>query len=134
MTNKGIILKKMYILSGKEKVFLRPEEAQPLKAGEVCNRCRADGGRKGTIMDNYISEGSDTGVPFMELPLGFGMALAKSEPAMRGYAALSEAEKEQLILRCKDVKTKSEMQKIVDSLVPGEDVQAIYQEEKERFS
>ena len=88
---------------------------------------------KGTAMD-YINESSYTGVPFTELPLGFGMALAQSEPAMKGYAALTETEKEQLILRCKDVKTKEEMQKIVDSLVPGEDVRAIYQEEKESFS
>lgn len=66
--------------------------------------------------------------------MGFGMALAQSEPAMEGYAALTEAEKEQIILRCKDVKTKEEMQRIVDSLAPGMDVQAICQEEKERFS
>ncbi|MCI8528263.1 MAG: hypothetical protein HFH82_03785 [Lachnospiraceae bacterium] len=70
----------------------------------------------------------------MDLPLGFGMALAQSEPAMKGYAALTEAEKERIILRCKDVKTKEEMQKIVDSLAPGMDVGAIWQEEKERFS
>ena len=75
-----------------------------------------------------------TSIPFMDLPLGFGMALAQSEPAMKGYAALSEAEKERIILRCKDVKTKEEMQKIVDSLAPGMDVGAIWQEEKERFS
>ncbi len=74
-----------------------------------------------------------TRVPFMDLPLGFGMALAQSEPAMKGYAALTEAEKERIILRCKDVKTKEEMQKIVDSLAPGMDVGAIWQEEKERF-
>lgn len=83
---------------------------------------------------DYSVEGSYTGVPFTELPLGFGMALAQSEPAMRGYSALTEAEKEQVILRCKGARTKGEMQKIVDSLVPGADVQAIYQEEKERFS
>jgi len=88
--------------------------------------------KKECAMDGF--ESSFTGVPFTDLPLGFGMALAQSEPAMKGYAALTEAEKEQLILRCKDVKTKKEMQEIVDSLVPGADVQAIYQEEKERFS
>ena len=75
-----------------------------------------------------------TGIGFPDLPLGFGVALAQSEPAMKGYAAWTEAEKEQIILRCKDVKTKEEMQKIVDSLAPGVDVQAIRQEEKERFS
>lgn len=86
-------------------------------------------------MDNSIN-GSYAGmaVPFTDLPLGFGMALAQSEPAMKGYAALTEAEKEEIILRCKDVKTKEEMQKVVDSLAPGVDVQEIRQEEKDSFS
>ena len=53
------------------------------------------------------------------------MALAMNESAMQGYAALTEAEKEELILRCKDVQTKDEMQRIVDSLAPGTDIQAI---------
>ena len=32
------------------------------------------------------------------------------------------------------MKTKSQMQEIVDSLVPGEDIQGVYEEEKESFS
>ncbi len=68
------------------------------------------------------------------LPLGFGMALAMNEPAMQGYAGLTEAEKERVILRCKDVKTKKEMQKVVNSLVPGMDIQEVFEEEKELFS
>lgn len=68
------------------------------------------------------------------LPLGFGMSLAMNEAAMEGYAGLTEAEKEQVILRCKDAKTKGQMQEIVDSLVPGADAQGIYEEEKESFS
>lgn len=67
------------------------------------------------------------------LPLGFGMALAMNEPAMKGYAGLTEAQKEQIILRCKDAKTKKEMQKIVDSLIPDTDVQEVFEEEKEHF-
>lgn len=68
---------------------------------------------------------SGDGFTLGELPLGFGMALAMNEPALQGYAALTEAEKEELILRCKDVQTKDEMQRIVDSLAPGTDIQAI---------
>lgn len=63
------------------------------------------------------------------VPLGFGMALAASERAMQGYAGLTESEKEQLLMRCRDAKTKDEMQKIVDSLVPDTDVRAIMDEE-----
>lgn len=68
------------------------------------------------------------------LPLGFGMALAMNEPAMQGYAGLTEAEKERIILRCKDVKTKKEMQKIVNSLAPHTDIQEVLEEEREFFS
>lgn len=71
-----------------------------------------------------------SGTPFTELPLGFGMALAQSEPAMQGYSSLTEAEKEKIILRCKDAKTKEQMQAIVDSLAPRTDIQEIYEEEK----
>ena len=57
--------------------------------------------------------------------MGFGMALAMNEPAMKGYAGLTESEKEDLILRCRDAKTKEEMQRIVDSLVQDTDVSAL---------
>ena len=60
-----------------------------------------------------------------ELPMGFGLALAMNEPAMKGYAGLTESEKEDLILRCRDAKTKEEMQRIVDSLVQDTDVSAL---------
>ena len=59
------------------------------------------------------------GYPLTELPLGFGMALAMNEGAMCGYAKLTETEKEHLILRCKDARSREEMQKIVDSLATG---------------
>jgi len=103
----------------------------------LCKKCDLTRRREITegvwVMD-YSVEGAQDGVPFTDLPLGFGMGLAQSEAAMRGYASLTEAQKEEVLLRCKDVKTREQMQKIVDSLVPGADVQAIYQEERERFS
>ncbi len=51
------------------------------------------------------------------MPLGFGMALAMNERAMKRYSDLTEAEKEKIILRCKDAKSKEEMDKIVNSLM-----------------
>ncbi len=54
--------------------------------------------------------------PFAEVPLGFGMALAMNESALSGYARLTESQKEEVILRCRDAKSKAEMQRIVDSL------------------
>ena len=53
---------------------------------------------------------------FSALPLGLGMALMMNERAQAGYDRLSEAEKEHIILKCKDARTKEEMDKIVDSL------------------
>lgn len=69
-----------------------------------------------------------------DMPLGFGFALATNEEAMKSYATLSETEREHLIMRCKDAKSRQEMQKIVDSLVPDTDVRAIAQEEREKLS
>lgn len=70
---------------------------------------------------------------FAELPMGFGMGLAMNDGALQGYAALTESEKEEIILRCKGVKTKEEMQHIIDSLAPGVDVQQVCEEERGNF-
>lgn len=69
-----------------------------------------------------------------DVPLGFGFALATNEDAMKNYASLSETEREHLIMRCKDAKSRNEMQDIVDSLVSDTDVSAIEQEEREKLS
>lgn len=73
------------------------------------------------------------GYPLTELPLGFGMALAMNEGAMCGYAKLTETEKEHLIMRCKDARSKEEMQKIVDSLATGESISSISAQNQDRF-
>ena len=51
------------------------------------------------------------------LPLGFGMALAQNEAAMKRFEALSEAEKQALIARTHTVSSKNEMRRLVDSLM-----------------
>ena len=61
-------------------------------------------------------------------------ALRSEIPAVSGYAGLTEAEKEKIILRCKGARTKRQMQEIVESLAPGTDVQEVFEEEKEQFS
>lgn len=52
----------------------------------------------------------------LELPLGFGMALAQDEAAMRKFESLSESEKSALLQRTHDVRSRSEMQQLVASL------------------
>ncbi len=64
---------------------------------------------------------------FRELPLGFGFALARNTVAMQRYGELTESEKEQIILRCKDAKSKAEMQRIVDSLVPDGNLSSAFE-------
>lgn len=74
---------------------------------------------------------STAGVPLTGLPMGFGMALAMNEAAMRGYAGLSETEREHIILKCKDAQSKEEMQRIVDSLVPDQNMNTLYEHRDE---
>lgn len=62
-----------------------------------------------------------------DLPLGFGFALARNEVAMQRYAELTETEKEHIIMKCKDAKSKAEMQKIVDSLVPDGNLSSVFE-------
>lgn len=52
----------------------------------------------------------------MELPLGFGMALAQNEAAMHQFESMSEAEKAALLQRTHSVRSKAEMQQLVASL------------------
>lgn len=62
------------------------------------------------------------------LPLGLSMALAMNEQAKAGFDSLSETEKEHLILKCKDAKTKEEMDRIVASISPAEGVTNLFQQ------
>lgn len=50
------------------------------------------------------------------LPLGLSMAAAMNAQAKAGYESLSETEKEHLILKCKDAKSKEEMDRIISSI------------------
>lgn len=53
---------------------------------------------------------------FTGLPLGLSMALMMNERAREGYEGLTETEKEHIILKCKDAKSKTEMDKIIGSI------------------
>ena len=52
----------------------------------------------------------------LELPLGFGMALAQNEAAMKRFESLSEPEKHVVLARTHSVTSKRQMQQLVDSL------------------
>ena len=50
------------------------------------------------------------------LPLGFGMALAQNEAAMKTFESFSEAEKDAIVLRTRQVTSKREMRSLVANL------------------
>ena len=68
-----------------------------------------------------------TGSPLRDMPQGFRFALTGNEAAMRRYTELTESEKEQIIMRCKDAHSKEEMQQIVNSLVPDGNVNSLFE-------
>ncbi len=56
---------------------------------------------------------------FYKVPIGFGMALAMNQPAMNTYAAMTEAQKEDILNRAHNVRTEKEMHVLVASLANG---------------
>lgn len=46
----------------------------------------------------------------MELPLGFGMALAQNEAAMKKFESMTESEKQAILQQTHNIKSKREMQ------------------------
>mgnify|MGYP001087318132 FL=1 len=83
-------------------------------------------------MDMYGLAGGVTGTGYglTDIPLGYEMAaMAGHDPNLVGYAGLSETDKEHMILRCKDAQNREEMERIVDTVAPGMNVQALLQED-----
>lgn len=56
-----------------------------------------------------------------QLPIGFGLSLAMNQGAMDRFANMTEAEKERTIARSRKVKSKREMDQIVNSLAEGDE-------------
>ena len=69
------------------------------------------------MTDDLIYERWTVKIPDLELPLGFGMALAQNESAMHKFESLSHDEKDSIICKAKNAKSKAEMHSLVNSLV-----------------
>ena len=54
-----------------------------------------------------------------DLPVGFAMALAMNESAMKKFESLSPAEKEYIVQKTHNVKSRNEMQHLVMSIAAG---------------
>lgn len=57
-----------------------------------------------------------------ELPIGFAMALAMNELAMKKFESLSPSEKESIVQQTHDVRSRQEMQRLVAGLVSEGDL------------
>ena len=55
----------------------------------------------------------------MELPLGFGMALAQNETAMQRFESMTQEQKEAIVAQTSNVRSKIEMRAFVDRLASG---------------
>ena len=53
---------------------------------------------------------------FSTVPVGFGMALAQNEKAVNAYAMMTKEQKNAVLAKAHQAKTRQEMQQIVDSL------------------
>jgi hypothetical protein len=56
---------------------------------------------------------------FYKVPIGFGMALAVNEPAMNAYVAMTEEQKQTIINKAHNVRSKKEMHNLVARLANG---------------
>lgn len=56
-------------------------------------------------------------IPDGELPLGLGLAMAQRPEAMERFAALPEAERENLVEQARSARTRQEMRACVDQLL-----------------
>ena len=54
-----------------------------------------------------------------KLPLGFGMALAQNEAAMRQFESMTDSEKLAVLQQARSVNSKREMQQLVAGIVGG---------------
>ena len=52
----------------------------------------------------------------MELPIGFGMALAQNETAVNAYAVMTKEQKNAVLARAHNVRSEQEMQQLVQSI------------------
>lgn len=59
------------------------------------------------------------------LPVGFGMALAQNQTALRKYEALTEVEKKALMTQIHGVQSKAEMRQLVAELADRPDANEV---------
>ena len=66
------------------------------------------------MTDDLIYERWTVKMPDLELPLGFGMALAQNEAAMHKFESLSHDEKDSIICKAKNAKSQRRQRKCLN--------------------
>ncbi len=69
---------------------------------------------------NALTSGTpvkEENMEYYELPVGFGMALAMNPPAWNAYSAMTAEQKQAILNKVRDVKSKEQMHRIVNSLI-----------------
>lgn len=52
-----------------------------------------------------------------DLPIGFAMALAENEPALRRFAGLADDTRQQIVTQARQARSREEMRAIVRNLI-----------------
>lgn len=55
----------------------------------------------------------------LDLPIGFGMALAQNEKAMERFSMLDDTQKKMVVERTHQVSSKQEMKQLVEQMAEG---------------
>ncbi|MDO5416983.1 MAG: hypothetical protein Q4F29_07280 [Lachnospiraceae bacterium] len=58
----------------------------------------------------------DIGEGAKDVPIGFGLSLAMNEHAMERYSQMTEMERKNWLLQARQVKSKAEMEKLVNRM------------------
>lgn len=76
-----------------------------------------------------IKDNTGNSLPYLGMPLGMAPLWAGNEgPTFQSFDDMTEAEKERLIMRCKDAKTVEEKQKILSETASDLDIRALADE------
>ena len=71
--------------------------------------------------------GAEAGYPLSMVPLGLDLNMMENEAAHDMRSGMTESEKEQLLMRCRDAKSDREMRRIVEEEVPEGRISALFE-------
>lgn len=70
---------------------------------------------------------AEAGYPLSMVPLGLDLNMMENEAAHDMSSGMTESEKEQLLMRCRDAKSDREMRRIVEEEVPEGRISALFE-------